>query len=77
MNLIDTVIDYIQNNLLDEGMSVERNDNLLETGLIDSMGLMRLIAFLEDTYNIKIPPIDIVLSNFRDVLAIEKYIQLK
>ena len=71
------VISYIQNNLLTGKGEIELSpeDDLLGSGLLDSMGVMRLVGFVEDRFNIKIPPEDIVIENFMDVKAITKYVE--
>ena len=71
------IIKYIQNNLLSGKSEIELlpEDDLLGSGLLDSMGVMRLVGFVEETFNIKIPPQDIVIENFMDVKAITKYVE--
>ena len=39
------------------------------------MGVMRLVGFVEDTFQIKIPPEDIVIEHFMDVNAITNYVE--
>ena len=71
------IIKYIQENLLGGKGSIELlpEDDLLGSGLLDSMGVMRLVGFVEETFNIKIPPEDIVIENFMDVNAITNYVK--
>jgi acyl carrier protein len=71
------IIKYIQENLLNGKGEIELSpgDDLLGSGLLDSMAVMRLVGFLEDTFNIKIPPEDIVIENFMDVKAITNYVE--
>lgn len=71
------IIKYIQNNLLIGKGEIELSpeDDLLASGLIDSMGVMRLVGFVEETFKIKIPPEDIVIENFMDVKAITNYVE--
>lgn len=71
------IIKYIQDNLLaGKGqMELLPEDDLLGSGLLDSMGVMRLVGFVEETFHIKIPPEDIVIENFMDVKAITNYIE--
>jgi D-alanine--poly(phosphoribitol) ligase subunit 2 len=73
----DIVTKYIQDNLLTGKGKIELSpeDDLLGSGLLDSMGVMRLVGFVEDTFNIKIPPEDIVIENFMDVKAITNYVE--
>jgi len=53
---------------------LDPQDNLLTSGLIDSMGVMRLIAHLEKTYTIKVPPADFTADNFQSVAVIAAYV---
>ena len=71
------IIKYIQDNLLTGKGEIELSpeDDLLGGGLLDSMGVMRLVGFVEETFNIKIPPEDIVIENFIDVKAITNYVE--
>ena len=71
------IIKYIQENLLTGKGEIELSpeDDLLGSGLLDSMGVMRLVGFVEETFNIKIPPEDIVIENFMDVKAITNYVE--
>ena len=71
------IIKYIKDNLLTGKGEIELSpeDDLLGSGLLDSMGVMRLVGFVEETFNIKIPPEDIVIENFMDVRAITNYVE--
>jgi acyl carrier protein len=43
---------------------------LLRTGIIDSLGVTELIAFLEERYRIDVRPEDVVPENFRTLGSI-------
>lgn len=49
------------------------NDSLLEAGL-DSMGIMRLIMFIEDQFHITLPDTEIEPDNVENFNALEKWI---
>ena len=53
---------------LNEKISLQENDSLSETGVIDSITLLQLVDFLESKYNIEIPVEMITPENF-DTLA--------
>jgi len=50
-------------------------DSLLEAGVIDSMTMVGLIAFLEETYGISIGEDDMIPENFDSIDAIATYIE--
>jgi len=51
------------------------DDDLLEDGLVDSLGVMRLIAFIESEFGFAVPPEDVTVDSFMSVTAIVAYLQ--
>jgi len=69
------IIQYITTELLNNSEEVINDqDDLLGGGIIDSMGLMRMIAFIEEEFEIKIPAEDMIIENFMNVAFISKYV---
>ena len=66
--------DFICKTLLD-GRNVQADENLLLSGLLDSLGVMSLVAFVEKQYAIEIPFEDVIIENFATLDAIENYIR--
>ncbi|MEM7033542.1 MAG: acyl carrier protein [Chloroflexota bacterium] len=64
----ELLVDYEENDLMED-------DDLLTTGLIDSLGIMRLVTFIEETFEKKIPYEDITIENFRSVKTMANYLQ--
>jgi acyl carrier protein len=58
-----------------EDGAIALDDDLLTSGSIDSMGIMELIAFLEETYGIAVDDADIVADNFRSIRAIADFLE--
>ena len=51
----------ISNFLFDENQqSIDEKESLLEAGILDSTGVIELIAFIEETYGIKIEDEEII-----------------
>ncbi len=50
---------------------------IIEQGLVDSLGLFKLIAFVEERLGVKIEPEEIVLENFATIRAIARLIQAR
>lgn len=61
----------------DADLSISNDDDLLGSGIVDSMGIMKLVAFIEDEADVKIPPGEIVIENFINLNAIEQYLKTK
>lgn len=71
----EKIIGYIQEELNPDLEELSTTDELLESGAIDSMGVIRLVSYLEEEFGISVPPQDMVIENFEHVDAMVKYIQ--
>jgi acyl carrier protein len=51
------------------------DEDLLEQGIIDSLGIMKLVVFIEETFDIQIADEDIVPDNFQSLSAIARFVE--
>lgn len=65
--------EYVVNELL-SGTEIGEEDDLLLSGLVDSLGVMRLVTHLEQHYAITIPPQDLTIDNFATIATIASYV---
>ena len=56
-------------------MDLHTQENLLLTGVLDSLGVMRLVAWIGDHYAVTVPPEDIKIENFQNLDAMVAYIE--
>lgn len=74
MNL-DPIRQYIQIQILDDvDTQIGTDEDLLLTEVLDSLSVMRLVAYLEEIQAIRIPPEDVTLENFRTLRLIGAYL---
>lgn len=71
----DTLKRYVQDLLLDQGDAAEIgvDDDLLSSGL-DSMSLIGLITFIEQTFDVHVPPEDVTIESFSTIGNIATYL---
>ena len=74
MDTKELLREYISQQLLDGHENLDVEDNLLTTGMIDSHGVMRLLVYIEETFGLQVPPIDITIENFRTISLMTDYI---
>lgn len=48
--------------------------DLLDSGVIDSLGLLKVIAWLEDRFGIAADDLELAPENFRSVTAIDDFV---
>ena len=51
------------------------NQSLLEAGVVDSTGVLELVAFLEDTFHLQVADRDIIPQNLDTVDAITAFVE--
>lgn len=65
MNLVNNVKEYIvENFLFGDDEKLDQQTPLFESGILDSTGVMELICFIEEAYNIIIEDEDLTHENF-------------
>lgn len=69
----DALVEFLRDELLN-GRTVSPGDDLLLTGLLDSLGVMALVSFVEGRIGATIPPQDVTLENFTSIDALMAYL---
>lgn len=67
---IEPVRDYIVCNHLDGQPGLDRRTPLLEWGVIDSFALTDVLAFVEEEFELVVPPSEMTPENLRDLETI-------
>lgn len=57
--------------------ALQNSSSLIETGVIDSTGVLELVGFLEDTYGIRIEDDDLIPDNLDSIDNILKFVTRK
>lgn len=72
----DTIKKFLRDEILNGEVDGELTDDadLLLSGMIDSIGLIRLIAFLEEQYGVQVPPEEVTIDRFRSISAMVRYL---
>jgi acyl carrier protein len=74
VNVEATVRNFLKDEL-GKNPNVGRDESLLESGTVDSIGVMRLVAFLEATFGITVDEDDLMPDNFDTIAAIAAFVQ--
>jgi acyl carrier protein len=59
------------------GMMLQNDDSLFEKGVIDSTGVLELVAFIERKFDFRVEDNELVPQNLDSVDRLVSYIQLK
>jgi acyl carrier protein len=66
-----------ENFILDEGDHLKDEDSLLEKGVIDSTGVLELVAFIEEKYGITVEDEELIPENLDSIRNIIDFIWRK
>ncbi len=50
---------------LDPSVSIDVDTDLLLTGLVDSLGIIQVVSWIEDEMGSSVDPVDVTLENFQ------------
>ena len=60
-----------------DGTTVDRDQSLVEAGVIDSTGVLQLVGFVEEEFDLQIPLDDLVPENFDSIANVTRYVSSK
>ena len=75
--LTETILDYIRREYADalQGMDVAADTPLISSGLIDSLSMVSLKVFLEQTYHLRIPDREASTEAFDSVSSLVRMLR--
>jgi acyl carrier protein len=79
MNIRQTVRIFIQENFLKDNRHKDFHDgtSFIDGGIIDSVGVLELVAFIEETFGFRVEDEELVPDNLDSVNKLVTYINLK
>lgn len=70
------ILSFIRDELSEvDADPIDPDENLFTSGLVDSVGVVRLIAHLKAQLGVKVPPPDLIPDNFRTVRVMAAYLR--
>ena len=75
----DTIRAFIETEMAAPGprVTLSPSDSLIEKGIVDSLGVQRLIAYLEKEFGLQIADTEIVPENFETISSVVQFINVK
>ena len=66
------IVDEIM--LADNGTKIDPDESLISNGTLDSLGLLRLIAFIEEQFDIEVEDGEVVPDNFQSLNVMDAFL---
>lgn len=78
MQIENKIREFILKNLYyAEDSYIGDNDSFLETGVIDSMGVMELVTFIQSEFGVEAAQHEIVVENFDSIRKLADFVRRK
>ena len=77
-DISDRIKGFIAEEIMFEDNAAElKDDTQLLGGIMDSLGLMQLVSFIEEEYDVTVDDSEVTVDNFRTVADIERLVSQK
>lgn len=79
MNIEAAIERYIvEEILLGNGAGkIDPDESLIDSGILDSLALLRFISFVEERFNVSVEDVEVVPDNFQTINATKAFIEMK
>ena len=78
MSYVETVREFVvENFLFGDGESLKEDTSFMGQSIIDSTGILELVMFLEETYNMKVEDDELVPENLDNLTNIARFLERK
>ncbi len=78
MTVVDRIRDFLDQELkIAEARSVDPDLPLVQNGILDSIELLRVVAFLEKEFRLVVADTEVVPSNLRSLSAMARFVEKK
>ena len=77
MTTIQTLRKFLAEDLSANVAELGDEDSLLESGILDSMAIMKLITFLDEQFNVELTDEEFDPENFESLAAIDRLVEQK
>lgn len=69
------IMDFVKKELLrGRKADLRPEDDLLNSGILDSLSILQLVTFVEKHFGIQVPDEDVVYENFHSIAALSNYL---
>ncbi len=76
-DLDERLVAFINDEVSTSADPVSAHTDLLLTGAVDSLGVVRITQWLEDNYGTDVDPLEVTLENFQTVERMVAYVESK
>ena len=78
MDIVSTIRNFVvENFLFGKGEQLREDTSFLESGIVDSTGILELVAFIEETFGIRMADDELIPENLDSISNVVNYLRRK
>ncbi len=79
MDVMDTMREFIEENFMVSGESIEggHSASFLESGVVDSTGILEIVEFIEERFEITVEDEELVPENLDSIQNLTNFVRIK
>jgi acyl carrier protein len=74
MSFREDLLSFVRDQVVASGDAIREDDPLIDQGLIDSMGLLKITVFIEERTGLRVPDHEVTPDNFQTVADIDRMV---
>jgi acyl carrier protein len=75
MSRKELLMEYVKEDIARGGAPMlKEDDDLFNAGILDSLGILRMVSFIEEQFGIRVPDEDVVYENFSSIETLSNYL---
>jgi acyl carrier protein len=74
--IIESIRGFFETDLLKRSQvdHVSNSDNVISAGIVDSLGIVKIISYLENAFSVEIDDSDLVMENFETIESMATFV---
>ena len=77
MSTVDKITAFVEKMTVEAGTKITAETSLLDSGIIDSTGILEVVSFIESEFGIRVQDEEIVPEHFENVQRIAAFVETK
>jgi acyl carrier protein len=75
--IIESIRGFFETDLLKRSQvdHVSNSDNVISAGIVDSLGIVKIISYLENAFSVEIDDSDLVMENFETIESMATFVE--
>ena len=76
-SVTEVISEFIQLNFISDGSEIDADTSFSESGVVDSVGMLEVILFIEERFGVTVDDRDVTREQFDSIAGLAAYVEAK